>query len=203
MGIPYIYEENNRGGKTYDIFSRLMVDRIIFLGYPIDDAYANAIIGSLLYLDAENPDRDIYIYINSPGGYISSGLAIYDTMQHIQSDIRTICIGQAASMAALILAGGTKGKRFALPHSRIMLHQPTGGATGQASDIEIQANEIIRLKAIINGLFQNHTGKTIEEIERDTDRDFYMTPEEAKNYGLIDMVIPSKKSVREQGVIKA
>ncbi|EPG68014.1 putative ATP-dependent Clp endopeptidase, proteolytic subunit ClpP [Leptospira wolffii serovar Khorat str. Khorat-H2] len=173
----------------YDVFSRLLKDRIIFLGDAISDDYANVIIAQLLFLDAENPDRDIYLYINSPGGYVSSGLAIYDTMQYIKADVRTLCIGQASSMAALLLAGGAKGKRSALPHSRIMMHQPTGGATGQASDIAIQAKEVLKLKQVLNGLYAKHTGKTVEEVQKDTERDLYMTPEEAQSYGIIDSVI--------------
>ncbi|MCB1192296.1 MAG: ATP-dependent Clp endopeptidase proteolytic subunit ClpP [Leptospiraceae bacterium] len=192
MSIPYVIEQTSRGEKVYDIYSRLLKDRIIFLGGGIDDGYANVIAAQLLFLDAENPDKDIYLYINSPGGYVSSGMAIYDTMQHIKPDVRTVCIGQASSMAALLLSAGTKGKRSALPHSRIMLHQPTGGASGQASDIEIQAKEIDRLKKELNAIYQKHTGKTIEEIDRDTDRDFYMSAEEAKVYGLIDNIIINK-----------
>ena len=192
MSIPYVIEQTSRGEKVYDIYSRLLKDRIIFLGGGIDDGYANVIAAQLLFLDAENPDKDIYLYINSPGGYVSSGMAIYDTMQHIKPDVRTVCIGQASSMAALLLSAGTKGKRSALPHSRIMLHQPTGGASGQASDIEIQAKEIDRLKKELNAIYQKHNGKTIEEIDRDTDRDFYMSAEEAKVYGLIDNIIINK-----------
>lgn len=194
MLMPYVIEQTSRGERQYDIFSRLLKDRIIFLGNVIDDNYANVITAQLLFLEAENPDRDIYLYINSPGGYISAGLAIYDTMQYIKPDIRTLCIGQAASMASLLLAGGAKGKRSALPHARIMMHQPTGGATGQASDIEIAANEIIRVKSIMNKIYEKHTGKVIEHIERDLERDFYMTAEEAKNYGIIDNVISDRKS---------
>lgn len=193
--IPYVIEQTSRGERQYDIFSRLLKDRIIFIGYGISDEYANVISAQLLFLEAENSERDIYLYINSPGGYVSAGLAIYDTMQYIKPDIRTICIGQASSMSALLLAAGTKGKRSALPNSRIMLHQPSGGATGQASDIEIQANEILRIKKIINSLYQKHTGKTAEEIEKDTERDFYMTSEEAKIYGIIDNVIMDRKLV--------
>lgn len=187
--IPTVIEQTGRGEMRYDVFSRLLKDRIIFLGDAISDDYANVIIAQLLFLDAENPDRDIYLYINSPGGYVSSGLAIYDTMQYIKADVRTLCIGQASSMAALLLAGGAKGKRSALPHSRIMMHQPTGGATGQASDIAIQAKEVLKLKQVLNGLYAKHTGKTVEEVQKDTERDLYMTPEEAQNYGIIDSVI--------------
>ncbi|PJZ76196.1 ATP-dependent Clp endopeptidase proteolytic subunit ClpP [Leptospira neocaledonica] len=187
--IPTVIEQTGRGEMRYDVFSRLLKDRIIFLGDAISDDYANVIIAQLLFLDAENPDRDIYLYLNSPGGYVSSGLAIYDTMQYIKADVRTLCIGQASSMAALLLAGGAKGKRSALPHSRIMMHQPTGGATGQASDIAIQAKEVLKLKQVLNGLYSKHTGKTIEEVQKDTERDLYMTPEEAQKYGIIDSVI--------------
>lgn len=194
MLMPYVIEQTSRGERQYDIFSRLLKDRIIFLGNVIDDNYANVITAQLLFLEAENPDRDIYLYINSPGGYISAGLAIYDTMQYIKPDIRTLCIGQAASMASLLLAGGAKGKRSALPHARIMMHQPTGGATGQASDIEIAANEILRVKSIMNKIYEKHTGRAVEQIERDLERDFYMTAEEAKNYGIIDNVISDRKS---------
>ncbi|MDX1960879.1 MAG: ATP-dependent Clp protease proteolytic subunit [Leptospiraceae bacterium] len=191
--IPYVVEQTSRGERVSDVYSRLLRDRIIFLGNGIDDNYANAIIAQLLFLEAENPDRDIYVYINSPGGYVSSGLAIYDTIQHVKPDVRTICIGQAASMASLLLSAGTKGKRTALPHARIMMHQPSGGATGQASDIEIAANEIIRTKGILNSIYEKHTGKPLELIERDIERDFYMTAEEAKNYGIIDNVMDSDR----------
>ncbi|TGK06261.1 ATP-dependent Clp endopeptidase proteolytic subunit ClpP [Leptospira fletcheri] len=187
--IPVVIEQTGRGERSYDIYSRLLKDRIIFLGNAISDEYANVVIAQLLFLDAENPDRDIYLYINSPGGYVSSGLAIYDTMQYIKADVRTLCVGQASSMAALLLAGGAKGKRSALPHSRIMMHQPTGGATGQASDIAIQAKEVLKLKEILNGLYTKHTGKSIEQIQRDTERDLYMTAEEAQTYGILDSVI--------------
>jgi ATP-dependent Clp protease, protease subunit len=191
--IPYVVEQTSRGERVSDVYSRLLRDRIIFLGNGIDDNYANAIIAQLLFLEAENPDRDIYVYINSPGGYVSSGLAIYDTIQHVKPDVRTICIGQAASMASLLLSAGTKGKRTALPHARIMMHQPSGGATGQASDIEIAANEIIRTKGILNSIYEKHTGKPLELIERDIERDFYMTAEEAKHYGIIDNVMNSDR----------
>jgi len=193
MLMPYVIEQTSRGERQYDIFSRLLKDRIIFLGNVIDDNYANVITAQLLFLEAENPDRDIYLYINSPGGYISAGLAIYDTMQYIKPDIRTLCIGQAASMASLLLAGGAKGKRSALPHSRIMLHQPSGGATGQASDIEIAAREILRVKDIVNKIYEKHTSKESSIIEKDIERDYYMTAEEAKSYGVIDNVITDRK----------
>ena len=187
--IPTVIEQTGRGEMRYDVFSRLLKDRIIFLGDAISDDYANVVIAQLLFLDAENPDRDIYLYINSPGGYVSSGLAIYDTMQYIKADVRTLCIGQASSMAALLLAGGAKGKRSALPHSRIMMHQPTGGATGQASDIAIQAKEVLKLKQVLNGLYAKHTDKSVDDVQKDTERDLYMTPEEAQKYGIIDSVI--------------
>ena len=191
--MPYVIEQTSKGERQYDIFSRLLKDRIIFLGSGVDDTYANVITAQMLFLEAENPEADIYLYINSPGGYVSSGLAIYDTMQYIKPDVRTLCIGQASSIAALLLAGGAKGKRSALPHSRIMLHQPMGGAGGQASDIEIQANELINIKNTLNNIYATHTGKAAEQIEKDTERNFYMTAEDAKNYGIIDTVISEKK----------
>ncbi|EPG75741.1 ATP-dependent Clp endopeptidase, proteolytic subunit ClpP [Leptospira fainei serovar Hurstbridge str. BUT 6] len=194
--IPVVIEQTGRGERSYDIYSRLLKDRIIFLGNAISDEYANVVIAQLLFLDAENPDRDIYLYINSPGGYVSSGLAIYDTMQYIKADVRTLCVGQASSMAALLLAGGAKGKRSALPHSRIMMHQPTGGATGQASDIAIQAKEVLKLKEVLNGLYTKHTGKSVEQIQKDTERDLYMTAEEAQTYGIIDSVISIERSTK-------
>jgi ATP-dependent Clp protease, protease subunit len=194
MLMPYVIEQTSRGERQYDIFSRLLKDRIIFLGNVIDDNYANVITAQLLFLEAENPERDIYLYINSPGGYISAGLAIYDTMQYIRPEVRTLCIGQAASMASLLLSGGAKGKRSALPHARIMMHQPTGGATGQASDIEIAAKEILKVKELMNKIYEKHTEKPIEMIEKDLERDYYMTAEEAKVYGIIDNVISDRKS---------
>jgi ATP-dependent Clp protease protease subunit len=186
---PIVIEQTNRGERQYDIYSRLLKDRIIFLGYPINDAYANIVIAQLLYLESEDPDKDIYLYINSPGGYISSGMAIYDTMQFVRPDIRTVCIGQAASVAALILCSGTKGKRSALPNARILLHQPLGGASGQAADIEIQANEIIRVRDTLNNLYVKHTDQLLEKIEKETSRDLYMDAAEALKYGIIDSVI--------------
>ncbi|AOP34403.1 ATP-dependent Clp protease proteolytic subunit [Leptospira tipperaryensis] len=192
--IPYVIEQTSRGERSYDIFSRLLKDRIIFLGNAINDDYANVITAQLLFLEAENPERDIYLYLNSPGGYVSSGLAIYDTMQYIKPDVRTLCLGQASSMAALLLAGGAPGKRSALPNSRIMMHQPMGGATGQASDIEIQAREVLKLKEILNTIYHKHTGKSVEQIQKDTERNFYMTAEEAKNYGILDTVIDIDRS---------
>lgn len=195
MLMPYVIEQTSRGERQYDIFSRLLKDRIIFLGNAIDDNYANVITAQLLFLEAENPERDIYLYINSPGGYISAGLAIYDTMQYIRPEVRTLCIGQAASMASLLLAGGAKGKRSALPHARIMMHQPTGGATGQASDIEIAAAEILKVKGIMNKIYEKHTEKPVAGIEKDLERDYYMTADEAKVYGIIDTVIADRKSI--------
>jgi ATP-dependent Clp protease protease subunit len=195
MLMPYVIEQTSRGERQYDIFSRLLKDRIIFLGNAIDDNYANVITAQLLFLEAENPERDIYLYINSPGGYISAGLAIYDTMQYIRPEVRTLCIGQAASMASLLLAGGAKGKRSALPHARIMMHQPTGGATGQASDIEIAAAEILKVKGIMNRIYEKHTEKPVAGIEKDLERDYYMTADEAKVYGIIDTVIADRKTV--------
>ena len=191
--IPTVIEQTSRGEREMGVFSRLLKDRVIFIGSGIDDEFANVLIAQLLFLEADNPERDIYLYINSPGGYISSGLAVYDTIQYIKPEVRTLCIGQASSMASLLLAAGAKGKRSALPNARVMLHQPTGGATGQASDIEIQANEIQRVKNIINTLYQKHTGQDIKTIEKDTERDFYMTAEEAKAYGIIDNVITDRK----------
>ncbi len=197
--IPYVIEQTGRGERVYDIYSRLLKDRIIFIGSPIDDHVANLVIAQLLFLEAEDPEKDIYIYINSPGGVVSAGLAIYDTMQYIKPDVSTICVGMAASMAAILLAAGTKGKRYALPHSRIMIHQPMGGVQGQATDIEIHAREIIKLKNMLNQILSKHTGQPIEKIEKDTDRNFFMSPEEAKEYGLIDEVITSRKEMVSDG----
>jgi ATP-dependent Clp protease protease subunit len=191
--IPIVVEQTPRGERSYDIYSRLLKDRIIFLGTQIDDATANTIIAQLLFLEATDPDKDIYIYINSPGGSVSSTIAIYDTIQYIRSDVSTICIGMAASGAALILASGAKGKRFALPNSRIMVHQPLGGAQGQVTDIEIQTRELKRIKDTINKILTHHTGQKFEKIEKDTDRDFYMTAQESKEYGLVDEVIKSRE----------
>ncbi|MFN3395279.1 MAG: ATP-dependent Clp endopeptidase proteolytic subunit ClpP [Thermodesulfovibrionales bacterium] len=191
--IPIVIEQTGRSERAYDIYSRLLKDRIIFIGTPIDDSVANTVIAQLLFLQTEDPDKDIHLYINSPGGIVSSGLAIYDTMQYVKSNIATYCIGQAASMGALLLAAGTKGKRFALPHSRIMIHQPMGGFQGQATDIEIHAREILRIKDTLNRILAEHTGQPIEKIQADTDRDFFMSGEEAKEYGLVDEVIYSAK----------
>ena len=185
---PYIIERSSRGERTYDIFSRLLMDRIVFLGAPINDDVANIIIAQLLFLDADNAEKDIYLYINSPGGVVSSGMAIYDTMQHLRAPINTICMGMAASMGSFLLAAGRAGKRSALPHARLMIHQPSGGTQGTAADIEIQAREILYLRRRINELYAHHTGQTVEAIERDMDRDRFMSAEEAKDYGLIDTV---------------
>ena len=187
--IPMVIEETGRGERAYDIFSRLLKDRIIFIGSPIEDRMASLVVAQLLFCAAENSERDINIYINSPGGIISSGLAIYDTIQYIKPDVATICIGMAASMAAVLLAAGTKGKRSALPHSRIMIHQPMGGVEGQATDIEIHAKEIIRMKKSLSEILSRHTGRDIKKIEKDTDRNYFMSALEAKEYGLIDEVI--------------
>ena len=184
-----IYQQTSRGERAYDIYSRLLEDRIIFLGYPINDDVANYIIAQLLYLEAEDPDKDINLYINSPGGSVTAGLAIYDTMQFIRPDITTICLGQAASMGAILMAAGAKGKRYALPYSRFLLHQLMGGVKGQASDIEIQAREIIRIGEMIDEVLVKHTGQSVEIIRRDSDRDFFMDAQEAKEYGLIDAVL--------------
>jgi ATP-dependent Clp protease protease subunit len=189
MLVPMVVEQTNRGERAYDIFSRLLKDRIIFIGTPIDDVGANLVIAQLLFLEAEDPDKDIHVYINSPGGSVTASLAIYDTMQFVKPAIETICMGQAASGAALLLAAGTKGKRMALPHSRIMIHQPYGGAQGQAVDIQIQAKEILRMREELNRILSHHTGQTLERVEKDSDRDYFMSPEEAKEYGLVDEVI--------------
>ena len=193
--IPIVIEQTGRSERAYDIYSRLLKDRIIFIGTVIDDHIANTVIAQLLFLQTEDPDKDIHIYVNSPGGIVSSGLAIYDTMQYVKPNIATYCIGQAASMSALLLAAGTKGKRFALPNSRIMLHQPMGGFHGQATDIEIHAREILRMKDTLNKILSNHTGQPYEKIQADTDRDFFMSGEEAKEYGIVDEVIHSIKTV--------
>ena len=187
-----VVEQTNRGERAYDIYSRLLKERIIFLGTAIDDTIANLVTAQLLFLEAEEPDRDIAMYVNSPGGSVTAGLAIYDTMQYINPDVSTICIGQAASMGALLLAAGAKGKRYALPNSRILIHQPLGGVQGQASDIDIQAREILRMREELNGILSKHTGHPLDTIEKDTDRDNFMTAEQAKNYGLLDDVIVSR-----------
>jgi len=194
---PYVIERSSRGERSYDVFSRLLMDRIIFLGTPVNDDVANMIIAQLLFLEADNPGRDIHLYINSPGGSVSAGLAIYDTMQFLKSPVNTICMGLAASMGAFLLAAGAHGKRSALPNSRIMIHQPSGGASGTASDIEIQAREIIYLRAKMNELMAKHTGRPLEQIERDVDRDRFMSGEEAKAYGIIDQVIVNRDQAEE------
>jgi ATP-dependent Clp protease, proteolytic subunit ClpP len=187
--VPMVVEQSSRGERAYDIYSRLLKDRIIFIGGQIEDHMANLVIAQLLFLEAEDSEKDIHVYINSPGGVVTSGLAIYDTMQYIKAPVSTICLGMAASMGALLLTAGEKGKRFALPYSRIMIHQPLGGAQGQATDIEIQAREILRLKDVTNGILVQHTGQSAEKISKDTDRDFFMTSEQAVEYGLIDGVL--------------
>jgi ATP-dependent Clp protease protease subunit len=196
--VPIVVEQTGRAERAYDIYSRLLKDRIVFIGTPIDDTISNLIIAQLLFLQMEDPEKDISVYINSPGGYVTSGLAVYDTMQFVKPDVTTYCIGQASSMGALLLAGGTKGKRYALPNARIMIHQPWGGAQGAAADIGIQAKEILRLKEKINNLLSFHTGQPIEKIEKDSDRDYFMSSEEALKYGLIDEVVTSMKSKRQQ-----
>jgi ATP-dependent Clp protease protease subunit len=190
--VPMVIEQSGRGERAYDIFSRLLKDRIVFIGDPIHDVTTNLAIAQMLFLLAEDPEKDISLYINSPGGSVTAGLAIYDTMQFLKCDVSTICIGQAASMAAVILAAGTSGKRFALPNSRILLHQPMGGASGQVSEVDIQAREILRIREVLNTILVRHTGKDMDVISRDTDRDFFMGAEEAKNYGIIDTVIIKK-----------
>ncbi len=195
--VPMVVEQTSRGERAYDIFSRLLKDRIIFIGTPIDDADANLVIAQLLFLEAEDPDKDIHVYINSPGGSVTASLAIYDTMQFVKPAIETICMGQAASGAALLLAAGTKGKRMALPNSRIMIHQPHGGVQGQAVDIQIQAKEILRMKEELNRILAGHTGQLLERVEKDSDRDYFMSPEEAKEYGLIDEVIHYRDATRQ------
>ncbi|MBN2332601.1 MAG: ATP-dependent Clp endopeptidase proteolytic subunit ClpP [Deltaproteobacteria bacterium] len=195
--VPIVVEQSPKGERAYDIYSRLLRDRIIFLGTPIDDQVANGIIAQLLFLEADDPDKDINIYINSPGGVVSAGLAIYDTMQFVKPDVTTICVGQAASMGALLLAAGSPGKRYALPHSTIMLHQVMGGVSGQASDVEIHAKEILRLKKALNQILHHHTKKSMRHIQSDTDRDYFMSAEQAKDYGVIDEVI-EHRTVQEK-----
>ena len=197
MLIPMVIEQSSRGERAYDIYSRLLKDRIIFMGEQVVDAMANTIIAQMLFLESEDPDKDINIYINSPGGSVTAGLAIYDTMQYIKPDIATICMGQTTSMAALLLAAGTKGKRYALPHGRVMIHQPLGGAQGQATDIDIHAREILKMRDELNEILAKHTGQNIKKIRKDTERDYFMSSEEAKEYGIIDKVI-SKREMQEQ-----
>ncbi len=196
--IPIVIEQDGRGERAFDIYSRLLKDRIVFLGVGIDDDVANLVIAQLLYLESEDPDKEIHFYINSPGGLVSAGLAIYDTMQYIKAPVSTYCMGQAASMAAILLAAGEKGKRYALPHARILIHQPMGGFSGQATDVEIQAREILRLKQELNEILARHTDQPIERIERDTDRDYYMSGEQAHEYGLIDAVIQKRPTAMKK-----
>ena len=187
--VPIVVEQTTRGERSYDIYSRLLKDRIVFLGGPIDDGVANTIIAQLLFLEAENPDKDIHLYINSPGGVVTAGMAIYDTMQYIKPDVSTICVGSAASMASVLLTAGKKGKRFALPHSQVMIHQPLGGVQGQATEIEIHAREILRMREELNGILAKHTGQPLDVIKNDTERDNFMTAADAKAYGLIDEIL--------------
>ena len=193
--IPYVVEQTGRGERAYDIYSRLLVDRIVFLGTPVDDMVANAIIAQLLFLQMADPKKDIHLYINSPGGSVTAGLAVYDTMQFLTCDVNTYCIGQAASMGAVLLCGGTKGKRYALPNANIMIHQVLGGAEGPASDVEIRVKYMLKLKLRLNNIISRHTGRSAEQVERDCDRDYYMSPEEAKEYGLVDEVVKSRKEI--------
>ena len=194
--VPVVIEQSSRGERAFDIFSRLLRERIIFLGTPIDDMIANLIVAQMLLLDSENPEKDIMLYINSPGGSVTAGLAIFDTMQHIRADVCTICLGQAASMGAFLLAAGAKGKRMCLPHSRVLIHQPLGGAQGQATDIQIQAAEIQRIKKTLNDILAENTGQSVKKIEKDTDRDYIMTPSEALEYGMIDKVVTKAEKTK-------
>lgn len=191
--MPIVIEQTNRGERAYDIFSRLLKDRIVFIGSPITDAVADTVIAQLLFLESENPEKDIYVYVNSPGGHVTAGLAMYDTMQYIKPDVATICIGQAASMAAVLLAAGTKGKRYALPHARVMLHQVLGGVEGQATDIEIHAKEILRVREEINRILAKHTGQPLERISKDSERDFFLTAKDALEYGIVDAIIAKRE----------
>ncbi|MEA1966790.1 MAG: ATP-dependent Clp endopeptidase proteolytic subunit ClpP [Thermodesulfobacteriota bacterium] len=200
--VPMVVEQSNRGERAYDIYSRLLKDRIIFLGSAVDEEVANLIVAQLLFLESEDPEKDISFYINSPGGVVTAGLAIYDTMQYVKPDIVTVCIGQAASMGALLLAAGAKEKRYSLPHSRILIHQPLGGAQGQASDIKIQATEILRMKDVLNQILSSHTGQDLEKLSVDTDRDFFMSAVEAKEYGIVDHVVTDRKELEEKEVVK-
>ena len=193
MPVPYVIEQTHRGERSYDIYSRLLKDRIVMLGTEVDDDVANVIVAQMLFLESEDPDKDINLYINSPGGSVTAGLAIYDTMQYVKPAVSTICVGQAASMGAVLLLAGAKGKRHALPNARIMIHQPMGGARGQATDIEIQAREILRMKAKLNEIIVKHTGQSLERVEKDTDRDYFMGANEARQYGIIDEVVVQKK----------
>lgn len=200
--VPMVIETTGRGERAYDIFSRLLKERIIFIGAAIDDTTASLCIAQMLFLEADDPDKDIAVYINSPGGYVTSGLAIYDTMQHVKPDVVTYCMGQASSMGAILLAGGAKGKRFALPHARVMLHQPLGGAQGQATDLEIQTKEILVIREKLNQILANHTGQSIDKIAKDTDRNFFMSAEEAKKYGIIDEVMDRKGLTKKKAATK-
>jgi len=201
--IPIVVEQSSRGERAYDIYSRLLKDRIIFLGSAVSDEVANLIIAQMLFLESEDPDKDINFYINSPGGLVTSGLAIYDTMQYIKPDVSTLCLGQASSMGALLLAAGARGKRFSLPHSRILIHQPLGAFQGQATDVEIQAKEILRMREKLNEILANHTGQALEKIQRDTDRDFFMSGEDARKYGIIDKVIVEREIPKEESKKKS
>jgi len=196
--VPIVVEQTGRGERAYDIFSRLLKERIIFIGSGIEDSVASLVIAQLLFLEAEDPEKDIYLYLNTPGGYVSSGLAIYDTMQYVRPDVATICMGQASSMGALLLAAGAKNKRTALPHARVMIHQPLGGAQGQATDIEIQTREILTLRERLNEILSSHTGQSLEKIAEDTERNFYMSAEEAKAYGIIDDILTRKEKPKEK-----
>jgi len=196
--VPIVVEQTGRGERAYDIFSRLLKERIIFIGSGIDDSVASLVIAQLLFLEAENPEKDIYLYLNTPGGFVASGLAIYDTMQYVRPDVATICMGQASSMGALLLAAGAKGKRSALPHTRIMIHQPLGGSQGQATDIEIQTREILTLREKLNDILSKHTGQLLKKIEKDTERNFFMSAEEAKTYGIIDEVLTRKSIPKDK-----
>ena len=196
--VPIVVEQSNRGDRAYDIWSRLLKDRIIFLGGPIDDTVANLIIAQLLFLEAEDPDKDVQMYINSPGGVVTAGMAIYDTMNYIRPDVATICLGQAASMGSFLLAAGAKGKRYALPYSRIMIHQPWGGAQGQATDVEIHAREILRQRELLNEILAGNTGQTLTKIQQDTERDYFMSSEQAKDYGLVDAIMARRSSGDEK-----
>jgi ATP-dependent Clp protease protease subunit len=197
--VPMVVEQTGRGERAYDIYSRLLKDRIIFVGTPVTDDISNLVIAQLLFLQGEDADKDINIYVNSPGGSVTAGLAIYDTMQFLKCDVKTYCVGQAASMGAVLLCAGARGKRYALPHARIMIHQPWGGAQGQASDISIQAQEILRLRDRLNEILAKHTGKSLDEISKDTDRDFFMSAQEAKEYGLVDEVVEKRSDTTEKG----
>ena len=192
--VPYVIEQTGRGERSYDIYSRLLKDRIVFLGSEVSDAVADVIAAQLLFLESEDPDKDVHLYINSPGGSVTAGLAIYDTMQYVKPDVSTLCMGQASSMGAVLLAAGTKGKRFALPHARIMMHQPLGGVQGQATDIDIHAKEVLRIREELNGILVTHTGQTIKKIERDTDRDMFLSAKQALDYGVIDQVITRRST---------